>query len=430
MSEWKEYKIKQLGKIVTGKTPSTKDITLYGGHIPFICIPDLEKSKRVFVTNKSISNKGASTLKNLLIPPNSLVVSCIATIGKVGITSCTSLTNQQINSIIPDSSIVNTDFLYYLLKNQGEKIGIYGGGGSVFNIISKSKFSEIPLKIPDLPTQTAIAEILSSLDDKIELNNKINQELEDLAQTLFKRWFIDFEFPNENGDPYKSSGGEMVDSELGEIPKGWEVVKVSSLEYKLQTGSRPKGGVGGITSGLPSVGAESVKGLGYYDFSKVKFISKEFADKMKRGKVHGYELLIYKDGGKPGTFIPHFTMFGEGFPFDDFYINEHVFLLDFLNREFNCFCYFYFDSQYVIPIFENNGGKAAIPGINQEDVKQLCVFSPKNTLVKRFGEVAKSSIQTILQNCKENIQLTTLRDTLLPKLISGELEVSQIQNLP
>jgi type I restriction enzyme S subunit len=222
----------------------------------------------------------------------------------------------------------------------------------------------------------------------------------------------------------------MVDSELGEIPKGWEVVKVSSLEYNLQTGSRPKGGVGGITSGLPSVGAESVKGLGYYDFSKVKFISKEFADKMKRGKVHGYELLIYKDGGKPGTFIPHFTMFGEGFPFDDFYINEHVFLLDFLNREFNCFCYFYFDSQYVIPIFENNGGKAAIPGINQEDVKQLCVFSPKNTLVKRFGEVAKSSIQTILQNCKENIQLTTLRDTLLPKLISGELEVSQIQNLP
>jgi type I restriction enzyme, S subunit len=83
--------------------------------------------------------------------------------------------------------------------------------------------------LPDLPTQTAIAEILSSLDDKIELNNKINQELENLAQTLFKQWFIDFEFPydfaqgkpNENGAPYRSSGGEMVDSELGMIPKGW-----------------------------------------------------------------------------------------------------------------------------------------------------------------------------------------------------------------
>jgi type I restriction enzyme S subunit len=251
--------------------------------------------------------------------------------------------------------------------------------------------------------------------------------LENLAQTLFKRWFIDFEFPNENGEPYKSCGGEMVDSELGEIPRGWDIVKVQDLEHKLQTGTRPKGGVGGITKGVPSIGAESIKKLGYYDFSKVKFVTEEFAAKMKRGKVVGYELLIYKDGGKPGTFIPHFSMFGEGFPFDSFFINEHVFLLDFFNKSFNCFCYFYFDSEYVKPVFENNGGKAAIPGINQEDVKHLWVFNPDLELVKLFGQFAHSSVSTILKNSKENIQLTNLRDTLLPKLISGELEVSQTQ---
>jgi type I restriction enzyme S subunit len=284
--------------------------------------------------------------------------------------------------------------------------------------------NDLSINLPDLPTQTAIAEILSSLDDKIELNNKINQELENLAQTLFKQWFIDFEFPNEKGEPYKSSGGEMVDSELGEIPKGWEISKISSLEYKLQTGNRPKGGVAGITCGIPSVGAESVKGLGFYDFSKIKYIPLDFAEKLKRGKVDGYELLIYKDGGKPGTFMPHFTMFGEGFPFETFFINEHVFLLDFFNKDFNSFCYFYFDSEYVKPIFENNGGKAAIPGINQEDIKQLSIFCPSNRFVIEFGEFAKSSITRILKNCKENQNLADLRDALLPKLISGELEVN------
>jgi type I restriction enzyme S subunit len=323
-----------------------------------------------------------------------------------------------------NKELVLPKYLFYTLKTFDlASLNV----GSAVPSLTTEVLNEVLVSLPDLPTQTAIAEILSSLDDKIELNNKINQELENLAQTLFKRWFIDFEFPNENGEPYKSCGGEMVDSELGEIPRGWDIVKVQDLEHKLQTGTRPKGGVGGITKGVPSIGAESIKKLGYYDFSKVKFVTEEFAAKMKRGKVVGYELLIYKDGGKPGTFIPHFSMFGEGFPFDSFFINEHVFLLDFFNKSFNCFCYFYFDSEYVKPVFENNGGKAAIPGINQEDVKHLWVFNPDLELVKLFGQFAHSSVSTILKNSKENIQLTNLRDTLLPKLISGELEVSQTQ---
>jgi type I restriction enzyme S subunit len=323
-----------------------------------------------------------------------------------------------------NKELVLPKYLFYTLKTFDlASLNV----GSAVPSLTTEVLNEVLVSLPDLPTQTAIAEILSSLDDKIEVNNKINQELENLAQTLFKRWFIDFEFPNENGEPYKSCGGEMVDSELGEIPRGWDIVKVQDLEHKLQTGTRPKGGVGGITKGVPSIGAESIKKLGYYDFSKVKFVTEEFAAKMKRGKVVGYELLIYKDGGKPGTFIPHFSMFGEGFPFDSFFINEHVFLLDFFNKSFNCFCYFYFDSEYVKPVFENNGGKAAIPGINQEDVKHLWVFNPDLELVKLFGQFAHSSVSTILKNSKENIQLTNLRDTLLPKLISGELEVSQTQ---
>jgi type I restriction enzyme S subunit len=429
MSDWKEYKISELGKVVTGKTPSSKNPEEWGTLVAFVTPTDFDSyNKSIEGSIRYLSERGANVFNSKLLPQNSVIVTCIGSqMGKVALNKIPCVTNQQINSIIINENF-NPDFIYYLISSIQDYLRNLATGGSTMPILNKSDFENIKIIIPDLPAQNAIAEILSSLDDKIELNNKINQELENLTRTLFKQWFIDFEFPNENGEPYKLSGGEMVYSELGEIPKEWEVTKVSTLDYKLQTGTRPKGGVGGITSGVPSIGAESVKGLGYYDFSKIKYVSNEFASKMKRGKVDGYELLIYKDGGKPGTFIPHFSMFGEGFPFETFFINEHVFLLDFFDKSFNSFCYFYFDSEYVKPVFENNGGKAAIPGINQEDVKNLLIFRPDNEMVKVFGEFAKSSITTILKNCKENIQLINLRNEILPKLISGELEINEITN--
>ena len=426
MSEWEELKIEDFCEVIGGGTPSTIEDTYYGGQISWITPRDLTNYKNRFISRgeRNITDLGLKNSSARLLPKNSILLTSRAPIGYLAIAENEVCTNQGFKNLIVDPTKADYNFVYYLIKANVERIkGL--GTGTTFAEISGSLVKNLKFSIPNLPTQTAIAEILSSLDDKIELNNKINQDLENLAQTLFKRWFIDFEFPNKNGEPYKSSGGEMVESELGEIPKGWEIVKVQDLEHKLQTGSRPKGGVGGITQGVPSIGAESIKKLGYYDFSKVKFVTEEFAAKMKRGKVEGYELLIYKDGGKPGTFIPHFSMFGEGFPFDSFFINEHVFLLDFFNKHFNSFCYFYFDSEYVKPVFENNGGKAAIPGINQEDVKNLWVFNPNLEAVKLFGEFAHSSVSTILKNCKENIQLTNLRDGLLPKLISGELEVSK-----
>jgi type I restriction enzyme S subunit len=432
MSEWKEYKLGELGAFFGGVTTIKRED--YGFGTPFITYKNVYKNSKIDISMLELMNvKKNDVIKRNCVYGDIFFTASSETPDEVAMSSVLleNISNLTFNGFckrfrLHNFDILKPEYARYLLRGEDFRNSAYeyANGDVRFNI-SQENLAKISIRIPTLPTQTDISEILSSLDDKIELNNKINQELENLAQTLFKRWFIDFEFPNENGEPYKSSGGEMVDSELGEIPKGWNLVKVQDLEHKLQTGTRPKGGVGGITQGVPSIGAESVKKLGYYDFSKVKFVSEEFAAKMKRGKVEGYELLIYKDGGKPGTFIPHFSMFGEGFPFDYFFINEHVFLLDFFNKEFNCFCYFYFDSEYVRPVFENNGGKAAIPGINQEDVRQLWVFNPELERVKLFGQFAHSSVSTILKNCKENIQLTNLRDTLLPKLISGELEVSQ-----
>lgn len=151
--------------------------------------------------------------------------------------------------------ISNTDFVHYLslsdeVRSFAEQNMV---GTSGRQRVSWQAFENLTLNLPDLPTQTAIAEILSSLDDKIELNNKINQELENLAQTLFKQWFIDFEFPNENGEPYKSSGGEMVDSELGEIPENFTISILSEQTELVRGISYRKPELVSKEEGLPFV---------------------------------------------------------------------------------------------------------------------------------------------------------------------------------
>src|SRR5690554_3946677 len=119
--------------------------------------------------------------------------------------------------------------------------------------------SAIKIDLPDLNTQKAIANILSSLDDKIELNNKINKNLEELAQTLYKHWFVDFEFPNEEGLPYKSSGGKMVESELGLIPEGWIVKTISDITTFNKRGYAPSYTENDEPTGIPVINQRCVR---------------------------------------------------------------------------------------------------------------------------------------------------------------------------
>lgn len=288
--------------------------------------------------------------------------------------------------------------------------------GTFPQITFSSELAPMKVFLPDKDTQKRIVSILSSIEQKIDKNNEINNNLEQQAKTLFKSWFVDFE-------PFDES---FVDSPIGtKIPHSLQMVQIGSLSHILETGKRPKGGA--VATGVPSIGAENVKRLGEVNFASAKYIPVEFAQKMDKGKVHGYELMLYKDGGKPGTFIPHFSMFGEGFPYDDFYINEHVFKLDFGDKGFNEFCYFYLQTDYPYNWLANNGGKAAVPGINQQDVNSIWIYHPDNPIVKEYCKWVQPIFTTILRNCSQNVKLSQLRDALLPKLMSGELDVSDIE---
>ena len=399
MEEWKEYKIGDLGRIVTGKTPKTSIKENYGGDIPFLTPSDDLNNKYAPNTIKKITNLGLSEVKNCLLPPNSICVSCIGSdLGKVVMLKEYSVTNQQFNSIIPNEEFC-PDFIYYLMTIVGEELNFIGKTSTAVPIVNKSSFSNTEVTIPSLPTQQKIANILSSLDEKIEVNRRINDNLEQQAQALFDKLISEHEF---------------------------ETMPISDIPHIIETGRRPKGGVANITTGVPSIGAENIKGLGYYDYSKTKYIPEDFADNLKKGFIKGYELLIYKDGGKPGYFIPNFSIFGEGFPFEKMALNEHVFLLDFHNKGYNFFVYFYLQTEAIMKYLNAQGSKAAIPGIIRGDIESINLPTLGNENVINFCKVVEPIITTILNNAKESTRLATLRDTLLPKLMSGELSVDDV----
>ncbi|MCS6885521.1 MAG: restriction endonuclease subunit S [Acidobacteriota bacterium] len=241
-SEWITRKIGSIGRVVTGKTPPTSDPSNFGGDYLFITIPDL--NGRVFIdsSERTLSEKGAETLRSCLLPPGSVMMSCIATVGKCGITTQPSFTNQQINSVIPEDG-TDPRFLYYVFTQLGHELESAGGGGSVYTNVSKRRFSEIEITIPtDVNEQRAIAHILGTLDDKIELNRCMSQTLEAMARALFKSWFIDFDPVKRNlarkGDQHQPSPQALLQEGRSSYRGGYHfarLVETARALHKKQT---------------------------------------------------------------------------------------------------------------------------------------------------------------------------------------------------
>ena len=277
--------------------------------------------------------------------------------------------------------------------------------------------------------QVAIGSILQVLDLKIAVNNALSKTLEDIAQTIFKSWFIDF-------DPVKAKmAGEkpvgmdaataalfpdsMEESELGLIPEGWEVNTLGGVLTALESGKRARGGA--LGSGVPSIGAESIRSLGVFDFSSKKFVSDEFYEGLSTGKVQPFDVLIYKDGAGAGS---HVSMFGEGFPFEKFAINEHVFLLRSETLPQN-FLYFWMNDSKRKRLMIELAQKSAQPGLNQQDTKSIPILVPSKEICEAFDRMVKPMISLVLKNAAQNRKLAVLRDTLLPRLITGELQIPE-----
>ena len=423
MEEWKKYKLGEIAVIKGGKRlPKGIELISIPNSHPYIRIRDMYVNKIMELNGdfEYVDDVTQKSIQRYIVKQNDIILAIVGnTLGLVSIVGKSldgaNLTENCVK-IVSDNLVTQNYIYYYLNSDFGQneiKKGIVGAAQPKLPI---KNIMDISIALPPLKYQKDVIDILSSIDDKIELNRRINDNLEQQAQALFKSWFVDFE-------PFRD--GVFVDSELGTTPKELSIVYIENIPHNIESGKRPKGGA--TLKGIPSIGAENIKGLGYYDYSKTKYIPKEYAQTIKKGKINGYELLIYKDGGKPGYFIPNFSIFGEGFPFSEMYINEHVFILDLMDNGYNAFAYFYMHTPYIMNQFNSNGGKAAIPGINTKDVECLPIYSKESPYVKRFGEIVLPFIKTILSNSLENARLAKMRDTLLPKLMSGKLKISEIE---
>ncbi len=383
MSEWREYQLRDLGKIVTGKTPPTKHRQNYDGDIPFICIPDLGKSRYIFNTSKTISNVGLETVKNCRLPKGSVVVSCIATIGQVGITTEEiSITNQQINSVIPDKYQITSDFCYYYFKNMGEDLAQFGGGGSIFEIISKEKFSNIVLTIPPLPEQQSIASILSSLDDKIDLLHRQNITLEKMAETLFRQWFVE------------------------DVKEEWESKSLSSIAVFL--------------NGLACQKFPPKNDFEKLPVLKIKELSSGITENSDWATTDVRSEYIVKNGDV--IFAWSASLMVKIWDGQECVLNQHLFKV---SSEYYPKWFYYSWCKYHLDEFIAKAASHAttMGHIKRGDLDAALVIVPPEDELKEMTLTFQPILDKFILNNNQINTLTALRDTLLPKLMSGEVTV-------
>ena len=219
MSDWKTYKLSEILNLVGGGTPKTTIPEYWNGEIPWLSVVDFGNGiKRVYKTEKTITEKGLKESSTKILKEGQLIISARGTVGELAVLGRDMAFNQSCYGIYANEKTEN-NFLYYLLKDSIGKIK-KNTHGAVFDTITKQTFDNIEITIPEsINEQTVIASILSSLDDKIELNLQMNQTLEDMAQAIFKEWFVNFNFPGFDG--------ELVNG----LPKGWRNSSIGEVIY-------------------------------------------------------------------------------------------------------------------------------------------------------------------------------------------------------
>lgn len=300
----------------------------------------------------------------------------------------------------------NPKYVYYFLQTM--HLEQYNAGAGV-PTLNQNHLHSLKILIHKLPTQQKIASILSAYDNLIQNYKKQIEALQIAASELYKEWFVRFRFP----------GWQNAKFENG-IPEGWKYLKLSEFGYEVESGNRPAGGIDdSLEDGIPSLGAESIDKLGYFDYSNVKLVPREFYDKMKRGHGKDNDILLYKDG----AYIGKVTLFRNGFPFKEYAVNEHVFLLRSNNKDYQNYLYFTLNMPQYFTQMQNLNRNAAQPGLARGDLDRIKILVPNEKVIEKFNKLINPMIDNIFSYSKQITNLTQQRDLLLPRLMSGKLEV-------
>ncbi len=407
---WQVKKLGDVGKVITGKTPSKNNPEHWGNLVDFITPSDYNGDRFLKNMPRKLSSDGKLKFKNLIIPKYNILVTCIGSdMGKIGINLNECVTNQQINTIIVNTQEFNCDYIYYFLKNNYLLLRSIAFGGTTMPIINKSTFEKISIVLPPLVEQKAIADVLSALDDKIEVNQQINKKLEEMAQAIFKQWFVDFNFPDENGNPYKSSGGAMVWNEelKKEIPLNWSM---SSLDE-----------IATFTNGLAMQKFRPQKNEKSLPVLKIKELRQGCTDNNSdRCTDKLPDCIVVIDGDVifswSGTLIVDIWSGGKAG------LNQHLFKIK--SEKYSTAFYYLWIKYHLSNFISIAQGKATTMGhIQRKHLSEAKVICPNDLYVSKLNDVLMPVIQLYTTTCIEIKRLASTRDTLLPKLMSGEIRV-------
>lgn len=402
--EWKEVRLGDVcTRVCSGGTPKSTNLSYYGGEIPWLNTKEIDFN-RIYSTEKTITDSGLNNSSAKWIVPNTVTVAMYgATAGKSCIVKVPMTTNQACCNLTINDEAADYEFVYYTLKNDYTTLASLANGGAQQNLNAQI-IKDYVLQMPSLADQRRIASILSSLDRKIELNNKINADLEEMAQAIFKNWFVDFE-------PFKD--GKFVDSELGMIPEGWKVGCLGDMGAVVCGKTPSKSNSNYYGGDIPFIKIPDMHGNVFVENSEDRLTEEGSLSQIKK-LIPPYSLMVsciatvglVSINTKPShtnqqinTVIPHNKS-------ALFYLYQHIKN----NEEF----------------LKNMGrGGTTTLNVNTKSFSNIRLLIPSEIALEQFHGIVEGLFKKIEQNLHESRTLSLLRDTLLPRLMSGELEIPE-----
>jgi len=374
-------RIDQLGRVVTGKTPASEMPEEFGEEYPFITPSDIPQTQKYVSAQRAFSEKGFIAHKRSLLPPKSICVVCIgATIGKVCTTDQPSFANQQINSIVPNSSESSPEFVYYLATTLRDALVSFAGG-SATPILNKSDFSAIKVLVPEIAAQRKVAAILSAYDDLIANNQRRITLLERMAEDIYREWFVRMRFP----------GHENIKIEKG-VPQGWAQRRFGEFCVLKRGYDLPDAE---IESGpYPVIASTSIKA--HHKTFKV------LPPVITTGRSGSLGDVLYTNA--------------KAWP-----LNTALYVKDFCGN--SPFLVFYTLKNMGL---ENFNAGVGVPSLNRNHLNGISIAVPSIAVQEAFGAKLAPIFQLKEKLFKQTETLKSTRNALLPRLISGKLSVDAL----
>lgn len=381
MAEWMKTSLIDIVKLIGGGTPKTTKSEYWGGNINWLSVKDFNNENRyVYSTEKTITEEGLNNSSTKLLQKNDIIISARGTVGELAMIPYPMAFNQSCYGIRAVKGVDST-FLYYLIKNSVKKIKLITHG-SVFDTITRETFANNDVEIPDIKTQQSIANVLSNIDDKIEINQRINNNLEQQAQAIYQHMFID----NSRSNWTEGTLNDIADITMGQSPSG---------------SSYNENGNGSIFfQGRAEFG---------FRFPSVRLYTTE-----PKRIAHTNDTLMSVRAPVGDLNVAHTDCcIGRGLAAIHSKSNHQSFIL-----------YTMFSLKKQLDVF--NGEGTVFGSINRNSLNDMPILIPSNDVLDEFERIVAPMDLIIRNNYDESCRLQDIRDTLLPRLMSGELDVSDL----